>query len=178
MYLTPVPPDAVVYGSGEAAVILTKVGPARRRCAAQQRSRERRREGEGGVRDHQRDGHPSACALPAGGTCDRVCVRVRLQEEAAAVQRMSLSSYGQLKQRLLLATALLTAGGSGLAAAASGVDAAIPFALGGLAGLLYLFTLQAGTDAMVASAAASAGAGTSGVRMDGFGAATAQVSRV
>lgn len=114
-YLVPVPPDAVVYGSGDAAMILTK-------------------------------------------------------EEAAAVQRMSMSSYSELKHRLLLATALLTAGGSGLAAVASGVDAAIPFALGGLAGLLYQFLLQVGTDAMVASAGAGlagAGAGTGGGSVGG-----------
>ncbi|GBF87634.1 hypothetical protein Rsub_00345 [Raphidocelis subcapitata] len=100
-YLTPVPPGAVVYGSGEAARILTK-------------------------------------------------------EQAAALRIASLSDYSDLKQRLLLATALLAAGGSGIAALASGPAAAVPFALGGCAGLAYQYLLQVGADTAVASAAVAA----------------------
>jgi hypothetical protein len=66
---------------------------------------------------------------------------------------MSLADYSALKTRLLLTTALLTLGGSGVAAIASGVDAAVPFAIGGMAGLLYQLLLQLGADAAVASAA-------------------------
>ncbi|KAF8059173.1 hypothetical protein HT031_005345 [Scenedesmus sp. PABB004] len=97
-YLTPVPPNAVVYGTGDAARVITK-------------------------------------------------------EQAAALQALSLSDYGELKSRLLLTTALLTLGGSGVAALASGVHAALPFALGGVAGLLYQLLLQVGADAAVGGAA-------------------------
>lgn len=67
-----------------------------------------------------------------------------------------MADYGSLKARLLIFTALLTLGGSGLVAAASGVEAAVPFALGGAAGLLYQLLLQFGADAAVNSAAAAA----------------------
>lgn len=67
-----------------------------------------------------------------------------------------MADYGSLKARLLIFTALLTLGGSGLVAAASGVEAAVPFALGGAAGLLYQLLLQFGADAAVNSAAATA----------------------
>ncbi|KAI8473164.1 MAG: hypothetical protein J3K34DRAFT_519180 [Monoraphidium minutum] len=99
VYLTPVPPDAVVYGSGDTARILTK-------------------------------------------------------EQAAALRSAGLSEYSDLKQRLLLATALLTAGGSGIAALASGAAAAVPFALGGCAGLVYQYLLQVGADSAVPPPAA------------------------
>jgi hypothetical protein len=75
------------------------------------------------------------------------------QEQAAVLQAMSLADYSALKTRLLLTTALLTLGGSGVAAIASGVDAAVPFAIGGMAGLLYQLLLQLGADAAVATAA-------------------------
>lgn len=101
-YLMPVPPGAVVYGSGQGARILTK-------------------------------------------------------EQAAALRCASMSDYKDMKQRLLVATALLTAGGSGIAALASGPAAAVPFALGGCAGLLYQYLLQVGADAAVSTAAAAAG---------------------
>lgn len=68
---------------------------------------------------------------------------------------MGLSDYESLKGRLLLTTALLTAGGSGVAAVAAGPDAAAPFAIGGLSGLLYQLLLQLGADAAVAQAAAA-----------------------
>lgn len=76
-----------------------------------------------------------------------------MQEQAAALKSMGLSDYENLKSRLLLTTALLTAGGSGIAAVTSGADAAIPFALGGVAGLVYQALLQVGADAAVAQAA-------------------------
>ena len=82
-----------------------------------------------------------------------------MQEQAAALQSMGLSDYEALKARLLLTTALLTAGGSGIAAAAAGPDAAAPFALGGLAGLLYQLLLQLGADAAVAQAASTSPGG-------------------
>lgn len=76
-----------------------------------------------------------------------------VQEQAAALKSMGLSDYEALKARLLLTTALLTAGGSGIAAVTAGPDAAAPFAIGGLAGLLYQLLLQLGADAAVAQAA-------------------------
>uniref|UniRef100_A0A383VRU7 DUF7755 domain-containing protein n=1 Tax=Tetradesmus obliquus TaxID=3088 RepID=A0A383VRU7_TETOB len=102
-YLTPVPPDAVVYGSGEGARVITK-------------------------------------------------------EQAAVLQAMSLADYSALKSRLLITTSLLTLGGSGVAAVASGVEAAVPFAIGGMAGLLYQLLLQLGADAAVATASSQSDA--------------------
>lgn len=67
-----------------------------------------------------------------------------------------MAEYGQLKGRVLVTTALLTLAGSGVAALASGADAAVPFALGGAAGLLYQMLLQLGADAAVAGAATAA----------------------
>lgn len=46
----------------------------------------------------------------------------------------ALSSGMQLKQRLILTTAALTAGGSAVACAMGGTDASLPFAIGGSAG--------------------------------------------
>lgn len=83
-----------------------------------------------------------------------LCARPALQEQSAALQALSMSDYSSLKSRLLLTTALLTLGGSGVAVLASGVDAAVPFALGGMAGLLYQLLLQVGADAAVGTAAA------------------------
>jgi hypothetical protein len=71
---------------------------------------------------------------------------------------MSLADYSALKSRLLLTTALLTLGGSGVAALASGIDAAVPFAIGGMAGLLYQLLLQLGADAAVATVASKSDA--------------------
>ena len=106
-YLTPVPPGAVVYGSGDAARILTR-------------------------------------------------------EQAAALRGAGLDEYADLKSRLLLATALLAGSGSCAAALAGGPAAAVPFAIGGAAGLLYQLLLQVGADAAVASAAAAARGGGPG----------------
>lgn len=110
-YLMPVPPGAVVYGSGQGARILTK-------------------------------------------------------EQAAALRCASMSDYKDMKQRLLVATALLTAGGSGIAALASGPAAAVPFALGGCAGLLYQYLLQVGADAAVASSTGAGGPPAAAPRAD------------
>jgi hypothetical protein len=84
--------------------------------------------------------------------CRRAVV---VQEQAAALKSMGLSDYESMKARLLVATALLTAGGSGVAALTAGPDAAVPFALGGMAGLMYQLLLQLGADAAVAQAAAT-----------------------
>jgi hypothetical protein len=107
------------------------------------------------------------------------------QEQAAVLQAMSLADYSALKSRLLLTTALLTLGGSGVAAIASGVDAAVPFAIGGMAGLLYQLLLQLGADAAVGTAgtkpeaaAAQQGRGAAaavGVGQQGFQARVVQL---
>ncbi|KAG1655963.1 hypothetical protein FOA52_005218 [Chlamydomonas sp. UWO 241] len=99
-WLTPVPEGAVVYGTGETAVVLTP--------------------GE-------------AQALRLGG----------------------MQAYASTKQRLLLATAALTACGSGVAIVIGGPSAALPFALGGAAGLVYQLLLQIGVDASLDKAAAA-----------------------
>ena len=150
-YLTPIPPGAVVYGSGEGARILTKVWARWGR-------------GGGGVGGRRARG---ASARLAGGRAARerggprptapMCARpAPAQEQAAALRGAGLGEYADLKGRLLLATALLAAGGSGAAALAGGAAAAVPFALGGAAGVLYQFLLQLGADAAISSAAAAA----------------------
>lgn len=115
-YLVPVPPGAVVYGSGESSVILSK-------------------------------------------------------EQAAALHAMGMADYSDMKGRLLLLTALLTVGGSGIAGLWHGVEAAIPFALGGMAGLVYQFLLQLGADAAVPAAAVtySSTGGGAGLMRGGSG---------
>lgn len=104
-----------------------------------------------------------------------------LQEQAAALKSMGMSDYESLKARLLLTTALLTAGGSGLAAVTAGLDAAVPFAIGGLAGLIYQLLLQLGADAAVAQAAATSpgsleGTGSGGNMGSGAGMSAAVTS--
>lgn len=89
---------------------------------------------------------------------------------------MGLSDYEGLKSRLLLATALLTAGGSGIAAVTVGPDAAVPFAVGGLAGLLYQLLLQLGADAAVAQAAATSPGSFDAARSSGSGVSAAVTS--
>jgi len=84
-----------------------------------------------------------------------------------------MEDYGDLKSRLLLTTALLTVGGSGVAAIASGMDAAVPFALGGVLGLLYQLLLQFGADAALSSAAYST---SSAAAFDAYAAAAARSS--
>eukprot|EP00879_Flechtneria_rotunda_P005442 GHRR01005735.1.p1 GENE.GHRR01005735.1~~GHRR01005735.1.p1 ORF type:complete len:405 (+),score=150.85 GHRR01005735.1:874-2088(+) len=120
VYLTPVPPNAVVYGTGDAARIITK-------------------------------------------------------EQAAALRAISLADYGGLKARLLLITSLLTVGGSGVAAAAAGTDAAVPFAIGGMAGLVYQLLLQLGVDAAVSNVSAAASSSTAAA-VSAYSAAAARSS--
>ncbi|PRW45591.1 lipase PLAT LH2 family [Chlorella sorokiniana] len=92
-YLRPVPPGAVVYGSGDSSVIVTK-------------------------------------------------------EQAAALYRLNMEQYTSLKGQLLAATAVLVGLGSALAYAAGGRDLALPFALGGVSGMLYQYMLQAAADSV------------------------------
>lgn len=49
---------------------------------------------------------------------------------------MSLDQYESLKGRLLSTTAVFAISGTGVAGLAGGADAALPFALGGIAGAL------------------------------------------
>jgi hypothetical protein len=71
-----------------------------------------------------------------------------VQEQAAVMQAVGSAEYGALKDRLLLTTAAMGAGGSALAAALAGPDVALPFAIGGAAGLLYQWLLQQGADSL------------------------------
>lgn len=93
-YLTPVPPDAVIYGSGESALVLTK-------------------------------------------------------EQAAVMRNAGMSEYETLKSAILTRTAVLTLLGTGVFALTSGLDAAIPFATGGVVGVLYQWLLQQYVDSLV-----------------------------
>jgi len=90
------------------------------------------------------------------------------KEQAAALRDMSLSEYSSMKQRLLMTTLLLTISGSGVAALAAGLDAAAPFALGGLVGVVYQWMLQQGVDSLVARTAVSK-AGESAMRSGAVG---------
>lgn len=71
------------------------------------------------------------------------------KEDAAALRAMHLSEYDDVKSRMLLTSLALTVGGSGAAGLMVGMDAAVPFALGGAAGLCYQWLLQLGVDGMV-----------------------------
>jgi hypothetical protein len=107
------------------------------------------------------------------------------QEQAAALHAIGMSDYSDMKGRLLLLTALLTVGGSGIAGLWHGLEAAIPFALGGMAGIAYQFLLQLGADAALPSAAASSynaaslrakGSSSSGAPAGGGGAAAGDMA--
>jgi len=66
--------------------------------------------------------------------------------EAAALRDGGMEAYASTKRKLLAATFALTAGGSGVAGLIGGPGAALPFAIGGAAGLLYQLLLQVGVD--------------------------------
>lgn len=63
---------------------------------------------------------------------------------------MGMADYGQLKERLLISTAVLVCAGSGIALSTGGWDAACPFAVGGTIGIMYQWMLQKGVDAIPA----------------------------
>ncbi|KAJ9534589.1 hypothetical protein QJQ45_022192, partial [Haematococcus lacustris] len=75
--------------------------------------------------------------------------RTLSQAQASSLRAASLSAYQQLKAQLLTATALLALAGAALAGLLAGRDAALPFALGGLAGCGYQWLLQQGVDGLV-----------------------------
>ncbi len=65
----------------------------------------------------------------------RVCFQLVLtKEQAATLHSLNMDAYKELKQRLLTTTVLLTASGAGVAGLVAGIDGALPFAIGGLAG--------------------------------------------
>lgn len=79
--------------------------------------------------------------------------RVLTKEQATTLHALNMDAYQDLKKRLLTTTALLTAGGAGVAGLAAGLDGAVPFALGGLAGVAYQWLLQQSVDGIVATTA-------------------------
>jgi len=91
--LTPVPEDAVVYGSGTHTMILSK-------------------------------------------------------DQAKVLHALGMFDYDAYKGRLTVTTAALVSIGTVSATLAYGWDAAAPFAVGGLAGLIYLVLLQRSVDAI------------------------------
>ncbi|GIM15970.1 hypothetical protein Vretimale_18642 [Volvox reticuliferus] len=95
--LTPVPVGAVVYGEGEAAMILTK-------------------------------------------------------EQAMALWSLNMSDYSDLKRRIAATTALLVASGASLAALMGGTVVALPYAAGGVVGLIYQWMLMREVDHVMEAA--------------------------
>jgi hypothetical protein len=80
---------------------------------------------------------------------DRTAFAAPLSAAArAAARAASLAAYAALKRRLLGVTAALAAPGAAAAASLGGAHAAVPFAAGAAAGLLYLFLLEKGVDAL------------------------------
>lgn len=90
-YLKPIPANAVVYGSGEGAMILTR-------------------------------------------------------DQASRLHTVNMQEYEKLKSKLLLTTATLASGGSAGVLAFGGTELAVPFAMGGLAGVVYQIILQKNVD--------------------------------
>jgi len=69
------------------------------------------------------------------------------KSEAAILRAINTNDYQKLKQQILVNTALITAGGGALAGLVAGFeDGTIPFALGGMTGLVYQWLLQQGVD--------------------------------
>ncbi|GLI69695.1 hypothetical protein VaNZ11_014384, partial [Volvox africanus] len=95
--LTPVPVGAVVYGEGEAAMILSK-------------------------------------------------------EQATALWSLNMSDYSELKRRVAATTALLVASGASLAALMGGTVVALPYAAGGVVGLIYQWMLMREVDHVMEAA--------------------------
>lgn len=133
-YLQPVPPGAVVYGSGGAAVVVTKV-----RCAACS--------GLPALRPQEQAAALCSWRVRQAAKSAPALLPNPLpvaQEQAAALYSLNMRQYSALKAQLVGATAVLVGLGSGLAYAAGGRDLALPFALGGTSGVLYQFMLQVG----------------------------------
>lgn len=135
-YLLPVPADAVVYGSGDAAVAITKASMPL-------------------ASPPDVGGACLSCGLVCRSHLRTPCLLIHLptltwlQEQAAHLYSLNMQQYSELKGQLLAATAVLVALGSALAYAAGGRDLALPFALGGASGMLYQYMLQASAGAVV-----------------------------
>lgn len=143
-WLTPVPAEAVVYGSGDAAVILSKacattVFQMCEYCFSSQ--------------DDCTFPSMSSSDCPHYGICVH-CVIIVLavnfgaQEQAAALRSLGMAQYDELKGRLLLATTSLVAMGTGVAYLLAGLPLAAPFVVGGGLGVAYQLMLQSGVDAL------------------------------
>ena len=78
--------------------------------------------------------------IPASPCC--------LQEQATTLHVMGMLDYAQLKGRLLSTTAGLVLAGSCIAFSSGGAGAAAPFAVGGSAGMAYLWLLQQSVDSL------------------------------
>ncbi|KAG2429658.1 hypothetical protein HYH02_013996 [Chlamydomonas schloesseri] len=106
---------------------------------------------------------------------------VLTKDQAAALWSLNMNDYTDLKKRLAATTALLVASGASLAALTGGTAAALPYAAGGVVGLMYQWMLMRGVDHVMVAASgssrqaaalrgegsgssSSSGSGTSGVR--------------
>ncbi|KAK9828601.1 hypothetical protein WJX72_000987 [[Myrmecia] bisecta] len=74
------------------------------------------------------------------------------KEQAAALHRMGMLDYSELKSRLNIATSALVVIGTGVAYTVGDWEVALPFAMGGMGGLFYQWSLQQGVDAIPAPA--------------------------
>lgn len=72
------------------------------------------------------------------------------QEQATALHRLWMMDYGELKDRLMLATSGLVIAGAGIAFTVGGWDVAAPFLAGGVGGIFYCWLLQRTVDAIPA----------------------------
>ena len=152
-FLKPVPEDAVVYGSGEQALVLTKVSsparllpqPTAQRRFASPRHRSRAEWQQNVPRGRLLRIHDSAGRQPPQHW---LTASVPVQEQARLLHMTSLAGYKQLKDSVLATTLSLVATGTVTLWGLSGSQCSVPFALGGVAGLAYQYLLQRRIDAV------------------------------
>ncbi|KAG2429619.1 hypothetical protein HXX76_010851 [Chlamydomonas incerta] len=80
---------------------------------------------------------------------------VLTKDQAAALWSFNMNDYTDLKKRLAATTALLVASGASLAALTGGTAAALPYAAGGVVGLVYQWMLMRGVDHVMVAASGS-----------------------
>jgi hypothetical protein len=146
------------------------------------RAAERRRGGGGGGGGPSSSSKGPAYLTPVAAGAVVVgegsAARALTRAEAEALHEEGMDGYSRLRGRVTAATAVLAATGSFIAGLVGGVDAAAPFALGGLAGLGYWALLQLGVAAALppegAALEAAAVGGGGGGGEGGSEAATAR----
>lgn len=141
-FLTPLPPNAVVYGSGEQAVLMTPVRALLKAAAA-----------AAGLHCRTRTRSPSMVAddsaahgrARTAGRDGRWC---DVQTQASAVRRMGVRDYLDLKDRIFKTTVVLVFTGMAVSGAVGGADAAEAFTVGGAIAFFYQLALTNTIDSM------------------------------